>query len=55
MGAGWDTFTHLIGPGDLTGDGKPDLLAVEDEGDGALWLYPGTGTGGFGNRTPWTF
>ncbi|MGW7318405.1 FG-GAP repeat domain-containing protein [Streptomyces sp. NPDC054865] len=55
MGAGWDTFTHLIGTGDLTGDGKPDLLAIENEGDGALWLYPGTGTGGFGNRTPWTF
>lgn len=30
-------------PGDLTGDGRPDLLAVKD--DGALRLYPGTGTG----------
>ncbi|MER8042956.1 FG-GAP-like repeat-containing protein [Streptomyces sp. NPDC094032] len=30
-------------PGDLTGDARPDLLAVKD--DGTLRLYPGTGTG----------
>ncbi|MFB7516365.1 S8 family serine peptidase [Streptomyces sp. NPDC056144] len=35
-------------PGDMTGDGKPDLVAIEDTGK--LWLYPGTGTGGLGVR-----
>ncbi|MER5634841.1 FG-GAP-like repeat-containing protein [Streptomyces nitrosporeus] len=33
-------------PGDMTGDGRPDLVAVDDEGK--LRLYPGTGTGGLG-------
>lgn len=33
-------------PGDLTGDGLPDLLAVRK--DGALRLYPGREDGGFG-------
>ncbi|MFD3538374.1 FG-GAP-like repeat-containing protein [Streptomyces sp. NPDC058662] len=32
--------------GDLTGDGIPDLLAVQD--DGSLRLYPGLGNGRFG-------
>ncbi|MET9437289.1 FG-GAP-like repeat-containing protein [Streptomyces sp. NPDC006551] len=31
-------------PGDMTGDGKPDLVAVDDEGK--LRLYHGKGTGG---------
>ncbi len=34
-------------PGDLTGDGRPDLLAVRK--DGALRLYPGRDGGGFGS------
>ncbi|MFK3733841.1 FG-GAP-like repeat-containing protein [Streptomyces sp. NPDC088090] len=34
-------------PGDLTGDGRPDLLAVRK--DGALRLYPGRDDGGFGS------
>ncbi|MFJ7065603.1 FG-GAP-like repeat-containing protein [Streptomyces sp. NPDC101115] len=33
-------------PGDLTGDGRPDFLAVKD--DGNLRLYPGTGGGALG-------
>ncbi|MFF7181516.1 FG-GAP-like repeat-containing protein [Streptomyces sp. NPDC008121] len=33
-------------PGDLTGDRRPDVLAVQDEGD--LRLYPGTGGGRLG-------
>ncbi|MFJ7272492.1 FG-GAP repeat domain-containing protein [Streptomyces sp. NPDC099050] len=55
MGGGWDVFTQLVGAGDLTGDGKPDLLARERADDGRMWLYPGTGTGGFGTRVAWTF
>ncbi|MET9672380.1 S8 family serine peptidase [Streptomyces sp. NPDC006482] len=35
-------------PGDMNGDRKPDLVAIEDTGK--LWLYPGTGTGGLGTR-----
>ncbi|QMU78241.1 VCBS repeat-containing protein [Streptacidiphilus sp. PB12-B1b] len=37
----WNWATALIGPGDLTGDGRPDLLARDRHGN--LWLYPGTG------------
>ncbi|GIL28962.1 hypothetical protein NUM_42160 [Actinocatenispora comari] len=33
----WSHVTQLIAPGDMTGDGKPDLLTVED---GTLWLFP---------------
>jgi hypothetical protein len=39
-------FTALVGPGDVTGDGRADLL-VRDAG-GALWLYAGSGAGTFG-------
>ncbi|WP_234899897.1 S8 family serine peptidase [Streptomyces filamentosus] len=35
-------------PGDMTGDGKPDMVAIEDTGK--LWLYPGLGNGGLGAR-----
>ncbi|MFE2310084.1 transglycosylase family protein, partial [Streptomyces sp. NPDC059411] len=34
---------------DFTGDGKQDLAGVES-GTGKLWLYPGNGAGGFGDR-----
>lgn len=37
-----------IGDTDLTGDGRPDLLAVKD--DGNLRLYPGTGDGVLGSQ-----
>ncbi|WP_260605794.1 VCBS repeat-containing protein [Streptomyces sp. WAC01280] len=40
LGSGVDT--------DLTGDGRPDLLAVKD--DGNLRLYPGTGDGVLGTQ-----
>ena len=38
---GWEAFTTLTGTGDLTGDGKNDLLARG--ANGSLWVYPGTG------------
>ena len=41
IGAGWNTYTQLIGIGDGDVDGKPDLLAVDREGD--AWYYRGTG------------
>ena len=41
-------MNKLAAPGDMTGDGKGDLLARD--GSRALWLYPGNGRGGFGAR-----
>ncbi|WP_330331876.1 VCBS repeat-containing protein [Streptomyces sp. NBC_00536] len=34
---------------DFSGDGKQDLVGVE-AGSGKLWLYPGNGVGGLGDR-----
>ena len=34
----WTSVSQLIAPGDLSGDGVPDLLTVEN---GTLWLFPG--------------
>ncbi|MFE3070850.1 FG-GAP repeat domain-containing protein [Streptomyces sp. NPDC059247] len=43
LGGGWQIYNLLIGPGDLNGDGKGDLLARDRSG--VLWLYPGNGEG----------
>ncbi|MBT2441941.1 VCBS repeat-containing protein [Streptomyces sp. ISL-36] len=48
-GAGWGVYNVLVGPGDLTGDGKGDLLARTSGGD--LYLYRGNGLAdGFASR-----
>ena len=44
----WTTRTRILTPGDVTGDALPDLLSVDSAG--ALWIYPGKGTGSFGTR-----
>jgi outer membrane protein assembly factor BamB len=51
IGAGWNMFTTLVGTGDLTGDGKADIVARDTKGQ--LWLYRGTGkaTAPFAPRT----
>lgn len=41
IGGGWQIYTDLTGGTDLTGDGKPDLLARDR--DGVMWLYKATG------------
>ncbi|MDF9816769.1 hypothetical protein M2266_006000 [Streptomyces sp. SPB162] len=41
VGTGWQMHNMLVGGGDLTGDGKADLLARDTTG--TLWLYRGTG------------
>lgn len=42
-------YKKIIGTGDLTGDGKADLLSRDTAG--RPWLNAGNGTGAFGNRT----
>ncbi|CAM5418408.1 FG-GAP-like repeat-containing protein [Streptomyces narbonensis] len=46
---GWNAMSRIAAFGDLTGDAKSDLLAVE-RSTGRLWLYPGTSTGTLGAR-----
>ncbi|MGW5003122.1 FG-GAP-like repeat-containing protein [Streptomyces hydrogenans] len=46
---GWNAMGQLVGAGDLTGDNRSDLVAVE-KSTGKLWLYPGTATGTLGAR-----
>ncbi|MCQ0022400.1 N-acetylmuramoyl-L-alanine amidase [Streptomyces somaliensis DSM 40738] len=42
VGRGWQVYRTVTGTGDLTGDGRPDLVARD--GDGGMWLYRGTGS-----------
>ncbi|MBW5250386.1 VCBS repeat-containing protein [Streptomyces sp. P01-B04] len=42
VGGGWGGYNELTGSGDVTGDGRADLLARDTSG--VLWLYKGTGT-----------
>ncbi|QES04211.1 VCBS repeat-containing protein [Streptomyces venezuelae] len=42
IGGGWQAYTLLTGGSDLTGDGRPDLVATD--GSGRLWLYRSTGS-----------
>ncbi|MEV6245838.1 VCBS repeat-containing protein [Streptomyces sp. NPDC051742] len=43
IGGGWGIYNTLVGPGDLSGDGKGDLLARDRSG--ILYLYKGNGNG----------
>ncbi|WP_329623012.1 VCBS repeat-containing protein [Streptomyces sp. NBC_01255] len=43
LGGGWQIYDTLVGPGDLSGDGKADLLARDRSG--VLYLYKGNGNG----------
>ncbi|MCP9958962.1 trypsin-like serine protease [Streptomyces sudanensis] len=38
LGSGWNAMRSITVPGDLTGDGHPDIVAVDQAGD--QWLYP---------------
>ncbi|MFE2555471.1 FG-GAP repeat domain-containing protein [Streptomyces sp. NPDC059352] len=46
---GWNAMNEVTAFGDLSGDGRSDLLAVE-KSTGKLWMYPGTSAGGLGAR-----
>ncbi|MFJ9075854.1 FG-GAP repeat domain-containing protein [Streptomyces sp. NPDC102278] len=48
LGAGWDVFDRIEATGDLGESAFGDLVARDKAG--VLWLYPGTGRGGFGTR-----
>ncbi|MFF9500503.1 N-acetylmuramoyl-L-alanine amidase [Streptomyces sp. NPDC014656] len=41
VGGGWQTYDEIVSTGDVTGDGKPDLLGRDKTG--VLWFYKGTG------------
>ncbi|MFC4609275.1 FG-GAP-like repeat-containing protein [Streptomyces maoxianensis] len=46
---GWNAMSRIVAYGDLSGDSRSDMLAVE-KATGKLWLYPGTGAGALGAR-----
>jgi hypothetical protein len=41
VGAGWNIYNVQLSPGDLTADGRSDL--VSRDASGTMWLYKGTG------------
>lgn len=41
IGAGWNGFSQLVGGGDVTADGRPDLIAY---GPGGTYVYASTGS-----------
>ncbi|MFI7395246.1 N-acetylmuramoyl-L-alanine amidase [Streptomyces tendae] len=41
VGGGWSVYNALVDTGDLTGDGRADVIARDKSG--VLWLYKGTG------------
>ena len=48
VGTGWAGYT-INGPGDVTGDGRADILTRDSAG--AMWIYPGSGAGGVTRST----
>ena len=47
LSSGWNAYRVIVAPGDLTGDGRTDVLAIRST-DEALLLFPGLGTGKVG-------
>ncbi|MFF2832692.1 FG-GAP-like repeat-containing protein [Cellulosimicrobium cellulans] len=45
VGNGWQSLAGFVGTGDVDGDGRPDVVGIMP--DGRLFLYAGSGTGGF--------
>ncbi|MBX9424770.1 VCBS repeat-containing protein [Streptomyces lateritius] len=41
VSAGWQVYDRIAAGGDVTGEGRPDLVATDKAG--VLWLHPGTG------------
>ncbi|MFF1353398.1 FG-GAP repeat domain-containing protein [Streptomyces sp. NPDC058297] len=57
LGTGWSAYNTLTSPGDLTGDGRPDLLGRKAS-TGDIYVFAGTSTGtlapGTKIRSAWT-
>ncbi|WP_051393125.1 FG-GAP repeat domain-containing protein [Glycomyces arizonensis] len=49
IGSGWDAMSAIVGGHDYDGDGKADIIARQAS-TGHLYLYPGDGSGGLGDR-----
>ncbi|MFF3336206.1 FG-GAP repeat domain-containing protein [Streptomyces sp. NPDC002888] len=47
--SGWNQYDVLTSPGDVSGDGRPDLVA-RNASTGDIYLYKGTSTGGLSAR-----
>jgi len=47
--SGWTQYNALTSPGDVSGDGRPDLIA-RNASTGAVYLYKGTSTGKLASR-----
>ncbi|MGW3494297.1 FG-GAP repeat domain-containing protein [Streptomyces sp. NPDC001020] len=50
VSADWSGYNAVVSPGDVTGDGRPDLL-TRSAATGKLYLYANNGKGGFKART----
>ncbi len=46
VGTGWNIMRTVLAAGDVTGDGHPDVLALQAS-NGTLYAYPGNGHGGW--------
>lgn len=48
IGAGWNIYRQVFSPGDFTGDGRPDVIAIDPAGN--MFLYAGTARGALSSR-----
>ncbi|GAA4580087.1 hypothetical protein GCM10023194_07430 [Planotetraspora phitsanulokensis] len=48
ISTGWNRYNVLTSPGDLTGDGRDDLVVRDTAG--VLWLYPANSRSGYNTR-----
>jgi len=49
IGTGWNVYAKVFSGGDMTGDGKTDIVAISAAG--AMYVYRGNGNGTIGTRT----
>jgi len=48
IASGWQGYLSVLSPGDVDGDGDPDVMTRDSAG--RLWLFPGDGAGGLAPR-----